>query len=87
MGYYTYHGKGASAVASDTAGNIRILRAQPGCATVPVHLIGGIAEKSNPAEVAAFADAAMAGGSIGASIYGWPGTTEGDWKALQRVNR
>jgi hypothetical protein len=87
MGYYTYHGRGASAVASDTAGNVRLLRAQPGCANVPIHLIGGIAEKSNPAEVKAFADAAMGSGCIGASLYGWPGTTAGDWKALQGVSR
>lgn len=87
MGYYTYHGRGASAVASDTAGNIRILRAQPGCATVPIHLIGGIAEKSNPTEVQAFVDAAVSGGCVGVSLYGWPGTTAGDWKALRGINR
>ena len=87
MGYYTYHGHGASAVASDTAGNIRILRAQPGCATVPIHLIGGLAEKSNPAEVQAFADATVQSGCIGASLYGWVGTSASDWKALQGVNR
>jgi hypothetical protein len=85
MGYYTYHAKGASAVATDVAGNIRIIRAQPGCATIPIHMIGGIAGKSNPAEVAAFVYAAGEGGCVGASLYEWAGTSSGQWQELRAV--
>jgi len=83
MGYYTYHGRGAAAATADTLANVRILRAQPGCAKVPIHLIGGIAEKSTTAQVQAFADAAAKAGCIGGSLYGWAGTSAADWKALR----
>jgi hypothetical protein len=87
MGYYTYQGEGAAAATTDTRDNVRILRAQPGCAEVPVHLIGGLAEKSTSAEVRAFASAAHASGCIGGSLYGWAGTTAADWKALRAIGR
>jgi hypothetical protein len=87
MGYYTYHGKGAAAATADALGNVRIIRSQPGCANIPIHLIGGIAEKSTAAEVKAFANATVSSGCIGASLYGWAGTTAADWKALAVVNR
>ncbi len=51
MGYYTYHGNGAKLAYSDTVGNVRILRSKKGCSTIPIHLIGGEAEKSSAAEV------------------------------------
>jgi hypothetical protein len=86
MGYYTYHGRGAAAVYADAVGNVDLIRAQPGCASVPIHLIGGIAGKTKPAEVAAFVQGVRARGCIGASLYGWAGTTVEDWKALALVN-
>jgi hypothetical protein len=82
MSYYTYHGKGGPEAYADTLANMRILRAQPGCATTPVHLIGGIAEKSSPNEVAAFVRAARENGCIGASLYGWTGTSPSHWQEL-----
>jgi hypothetical protein len=85
MSYYTYHATGASQVASDVAGNVRIIRAQPGCATVPIHLIGGIANKSTAGEVAAFVRATREGGCVGASLYEWAGTSSGQWQELRAV--
>jgi hypothetical protein len=87
MGYYTFHGKGAAAAEADALGNMRILRAQPGCATIPVHLIGGLAAKTTDAEVEAFANATQTSGCIGASLYSWAGTTSADWIALQVIRR
>lgn len=87
MAYYTYHGKGAAAAYADATANVRILRAQPGCATVPVHLIGGIAENSSPAEVGQFVRAAREGGCAGASLYGWAGTSAADWQQLASAPR
>jgi hypothetical protein len=87
MGYYTFHGRGAASAAADTRANVSILRAQPGCADVRIHLIGGLAEKSTPAEVQAFVKATRKTGCIGASLYGWAGTTAADWDALQSTNR
>jgi hypothetical protein len=85
MGYYTYHGKGAAKVAADVAGNIRIIRAQQGCLTIPIHLIGGLAYRSNAAEVGAFARAAGESGCIGASLYDWVGTTSAEWEKLRDI--
>jgi hypothetical protein len=85
MGYYTYHGKGASAASADALGNVRIIHAQPGCSKMPVHLIGGIAENSTASQVAAFAKASQKAKCIGASLYGWAGTTAAFWKALRVI--
>ncbi len=85
MGYYTYHGKGAALSYSDTVGNARILRSKPGCSAVPIHMIGGIAEKSSTAEVQAFVRGTQESGCIGASLYSWPGTKAGAWSALAGV--
>jgi len=85
MGYYTYHGKTASAAYTDARNNIRIIRAQAECATIPIHLIGGLAENSSAAEVRAFVRAQREGGCIGASLYSWPGTTAAHWAALAAV--
>lgn len=87
MGYYTYEGRGTAVARAATLGNVRILRAQPGCAKVPIHLIGGLADKSTSGEVQAFANAARQSGCIGTSLYSWTGTTEADWKALRGTNR
>jgi hypothetical protein len=82
MDYYTYDGRGAVAVGADASANVRLLRAEPGCAAVPIHLIGGLAAKSTPAEAKAFADEAVASGCIGASLYSWSGTAAAEWNAL-----
>lgn len=85
MGYYTYHGKGPIAAAGDVVESVGRIRVQPGAADVPIHMIGGLAAKTTPAEVRAFADAVVAKDCIGASIYSWSGTTADEWKALQGV--
>ena len=82
MSYYTYHGDGAKVVRADTLGNMRILRAQKGCETIPVHLIGGVAEDSSAAELAAFVQAAHETGAIGVSFYSWSGTKAAHWAEL-----
>ena len=85
MSYYTYHGSGEASAYSDTVSNVRILRAQRGCSKTPIHLIGGIAEDSSPAEVRAFVRAERETQCLGASLYGWAGTTGGHWQLLKDV--
>jgi hypothetical protein len=83
MDYYTYHDAGNPAKAYDiTMACMQVIRAQPGCSTIPVHMIGGIAEKSSPQEVQQFVRATRETGCIGASLYGWPGTTAAAWNEL-----
>ena len=85
MAYYTYHGKGADAVYTDAKENMRLLRAEPGCATIPVHLIGGLAGKTTAAETAAFVRAVADTKCIGASLYDWVSTGAAEWQALSPV--
>jgi len=85
MGYYTYHAKGADAVYTDAKENMRLLRAEPGCATIPVHLIGGLAGDTTGPETSAFARAAGDTRCIGASLYDWVGTGATEWTALSPV--
>ena len=82
MAYYTYHGHGAAAASADAVASMRILRAQPGCKTIPVHLIGGLAGDSTAAEVSGFAHAARKTGCIGTSLYDWVGTSPAQWRQL-----
>ncbi|MDR3687500.1 MAG: hypothetical protein P4L93_11150 [Coriobacteriia bacterium] len=85
MGYYTYHGSTASAAYADAHNNVGIIRAQPGCASVPVHLIGGLSDNSSAAQVRSFVSAQRAAGCIGASLYSYPRTTAADWVELRAV--
>lgn len=85
MSYYTYHGDGAASARADTLANVEILRSQPGCASEPIHLIGGIASRSSSSEVRAFVQAANETGVEGASLYSWPEMTRGHWVELGRL--
>ena len=85
MGYYTYHGNSYASACTDAMGNVSIIRAQPGCSTVPIHLIGGIAENSRASQAQAFALAVHRSGCIGASLYGWAGTSPGEWAAMSTI--
>lgn len=87
MAYYTYHGTGAEAAYADARANVAILRAQPGCEGMPIHLIGGLTGKSAPSEVAAFARAASESGVVGVSLYGWAGMTPAHWDAMRSFAR
>jgi hypothetical protein len=85
MAYYTFHGHGAGAAYADGIANMRLLRSKPGCAKVPVHLIGGLAGDSTAAETGQFVRAARDSGCIGASLYDWIGTSRSEWTRLAGV--
>jgi hypothetical protein len=85
MSYYTYHGKGGAAASRDTASNMKILNSLKGRPKLPVHLIGGISDNSTQAEVGEFVKAAVRAKVIGASLYGWAGTTAADWAELKAI--
>ena len=85
MSYYTYHTKTSSGAYADTLANVRIIRAQSGCSAIPIHLIGGVAEDSSAAQLQSFVKAAVETRCIGASFYGWAGTTAAHWSALTPI--
>jgi hypothetical protein len=85
MGYFTYHVNGATKVHDETAENIRMLRAATGNPTVPVHLIGGIADEASASETREFVRAIREHGVLGASLYNWSLTRERHWAELRNV--
>jgi hypothetical protein len=85
MSYYTYHGKGGGAASRDTLANVKILSSLKARPRLPIHLIGGISDSSTPAEVGEFVKAAVKTKVIGASLYGWAGTSDAAWAALKAI--
>jgi hypothetical protein len=81
MAYYTYRVKGRFLSARYVIRSVALLRAEAG-SDVPVHVIGGIANATGPAEAAGFMDAVSRCGPIGFSLYDFPITTGATWKAL-----
>lgn len=85
MGYFTYHVNGAAKVHDETAENVRMLRAATGNPSVPVHLIGGIADRTSAAEAREFVRAVREHGILGAGLYNWSLTGERHWAELRNV--
>ncbi len=85
MGYFTYHVNGADKVHDETARNVEILREETGDPNVPIHLIGGIADRSSGAETEAFVRSIREHGLLGASIYNWSLSRDRHWAHLETV--
>jgi hypothetical protein len=85
MGYFTYHVAGARKVHDETASNIDMLRAATGNPTVPIHLIGGVADRASGPETRAFVEAVREHGVLGASLYNWSLTREAHWAELASI--
>lgn len=85
MNYYTFNTRHAAPIYTATTANMRILRSQPGCASTPVHMIGGISGDSSAAQVKQFVRAINETGCIGASLYGWARTSHAAWRVLSAV--
>jgi hypothetical protein len=65
-----------------TGENIDRMRAALGDPDVPVHTIGGIADETGPADVAAMHRAAIERGALGGSLYDWHTTAPTVWPSL-----
>ena len=85
MGYFTYHVNGPTKVHDETARNVEIIRDETGDPTIPIHMIGGVADEASGAEVEAFVHAVREHGLIGASIYNWSLTGSSDWAPLETI--
>ncbi|HVE91744.1 MAG TPA: hypothetical protein VNE62_05540 [Actinomycetota bacterium] len=84
MAYWTGRKADAPTAASLTAENLRDTARMTG---LPVHVIGGVADQIDLAQATAYVDAALAGGSIGGSLYDYRTSREEIWAPLARVNR
>jgi hypothetical protein len=85
MSYWTYRVRGSGAVYRYTRETLRLLRARTGDPSVPIHPIGGIANRASIAEVRSFAQAAADFGAAGASLYDAPITSAAQWRELGRI--
>jgi hypothetical protein len=85
MGYFTYHVAGARKVHDETASNIEMLRSATGDPTVPIHVIGGVADRASGSETRAFVQAVREHGVLGASLYNWSLTREAHWTELASI--
>ncbi len=83
MAYWTPHRRGATAVARYTRAAVRLIRARTGDPSVPVHVIGGLADRASTAEVGAFARAALTARASGASLYDAPITSASKWRRMR----
>jgi len=86
MGYWSYRSEGGYEFSRDYARrNVRIIRNRTGRAAVPIHPIGGVSEDVTRAEVRGFVRGAREHGVIGASLYDFGTTTDGQWSEMRRV--
>ena len=83
MAYSSFRGKGASFVYGYTTANVQYARLMTGDPALPVHLIGGIADKLRASEDAAVVRAAREQGALGASFYKLRLSGDEEWQALQ----
>jgi hypothetical protein len=86
MHYYSFSSHSAADPHASTLANMSVLRAQPGCSGVPVHMIGGIAGDSSVAQVKQFVRAAREAGCVGASLYDRAGMNPARWREMAAVN-
>lgn len=70
------------------ARSLRLLRAHTGDPEVPIHIIGGVADRLGREELAGFVEAVRDdGGAIGVSLYDWQTTPARAWKPLASLSR
>jgi hypothetical protein len=67
---------------------LRLLRVETGNPEVPIHVVGGVADRLGPEELAGFAAAVTDDGStIGVSLYDWATTRPAAWRILAELSR
>jgi hypothetical protein len=68
--------------------SLRLLRAHTGDPQVAIHVVGGVADRLGPEELAGFVEAVRDdGGTIGVSLYDWQTTPARAWKPLSSLRR
>jgi hypothetical protein len=82
MTYSSARGKGAQFVYLYTRANVEYLRVATKDAGLPVHVIGGLANRLTSAEDAAVVQAAADTGALGVSFYDLRLSDAGEWEAF-----
>ena len=71
---------------ADMKTSVRIIRDETGDATVPIHLIGGIAGVISTGDAATFVQTAESCDVEGLSLYDYRGTKSSVWPVLARAS-
>jgi hypothetical protein len=67
---------------------LRLVRTDTARPDVPIHVIGGVANRLGPEELAGFAAAVTDdGNTVGVSLYDWTTTTPAAWRVLDSLSR
>jgi hypothetical protein len=82
MAYFSYRAHGDAAVASYVRRSIGIIRARTGDPDVPIHVIGGISQRTDAAEARGFMRAVRGCRTFGFSLYDFFGTSAAAWRTL-----
>jgi hypothetical protein len=85
MTYFTWRGSGREDAARYTAKNILILRQETAGLSVPIHVIGGIADAASVQETRGFVETVRGRNVIGASFYTFPMIRDEQWRALRSI--
>ena len=83
MTYFTYRARGSAAVSSYVQRSVRIIRDKSGDATIPIHVIGGLAGATTKSDAAAFVHAVVSCGVDGLSLYDFFATKPSVWPVLR----
>jgi hypothetical protein len=86
MVYFTHRTRKEGHTRAYVASSIAVLRRETGDSNVPIHVIGGIANRSRPGQTKGFVDAVCKAGVFGASLYDFATTTAGRWSQLSRIS-
>ena len=66
---------------------LRLLRVETANPDVPIHVVGGVADRLGPDELAGFAAAVSDdGNTVGVSLYDWATTRPAAWRMLGSLN-
>lgn len=85
MTYYTWRVSGLKGTHDYTAANVDLIRQQTGDPSVPIHVIGGIADAATSAETTGFVEAVRERGVIGASYYTFRLIHPDQWPELDTI--
>lgn len=82
MTYFSYRVEGGSAVEDYIVRSMAIIREETGNALVPIHVIGGIGDRTSRREARGFMRAAIGCRALGWSVYDYSVTRNPTWAAL-----
>jgi hypothetical protein len=82
MTYFSYRVEGGRAVEDYVVRSMAIIREKTGNPSVPIHVIGGIGDKTSRLEARGFMRAALGCRALGWSVYDYSVTRNPTWKVL-----